>query len=283
MALRPKQNNLKVFLEILEIKPLIFVPAYRCEKFIKKVINKLDKESFLNGIPALIVDNCSPDKTLDESILASRESTRTISIIQNNQNYGLGGSHKTAFRFALKNNFTHLCIIHGDDQGDPKDLAKLIYHLQSSSKNFHNKNNFSILGARFQKGSQLKGYSFSRYMGNIIFNFLFSISLKRRIYDLGAGINIFSINDLKSNKILEVTTDDLCFNYMLLVNLLKSKSKIIFKPIKWVEEDQISNVKVIQQLLKLIKIWLQSFKKLPFKNFKYRTLDFYNYKLIEEN
>ena len=131
------------------------------------------------------------------------------------------------------------------------------------------------MGARFKKGSKLKGYSFNRLAGNIIFNLLFSITLRKKIYDLGAGINILSVEGLKNNKVLELTTDDLCFNYMLLVNLVKNKAKIKFESISWSEEDQISNVKVIRQLIKLIKIWIESFKKYPFKNFKSNNLDLY--------
>ena len=43
-------------------------------------------------------------------------------ILQNHQNYGLGGSHKAAFNYAIKNNFDCLIVCHGDDQCEIDDI-----------------------------------------------------------------------------------------------------------------------------------------------------------------
>ena len=65
-------------------KILIVIPSYNCEKQIKRVINKLNKNlKTIRGIKftILIIDNVSKDNTLSESIKSIKK------ISSNNQQY----------------------------------------------------------------------------------------------------------------------------------------------------------------------------------------------------
>ena len=42
------------------------------------------------------------------------------------QNYGLGGSHKVAFGYAAAHGYEHLVVLHGDDQGAIVDLLPIL-------------------------------------------------------------------------------------------------------------------------------------------------------------
>lgn len=101
-----------------------------------------------------------------------------------------GGSHKVAFDYAIKNEFDYVITLHGDDQGD---ISNLLPHLKSKEYEQYDR----FLGARFMKGSKLEGYSGFRTFGNRVYNILFSIGCGYKVYDLGAGLNMYKVAILK--------------------------------------------------------------------------------------
>ena len=63
------------------------------------------------------------------------------------------------------------------------------------------------------KESKLNGYSFIRIWGNYIFNWLFSIVTKEKVYDLGSGLNIYNIKIFKDKFYCLKYPDNLTFNF----------------------------------------------------------------------
>jgi len=204
-------------------KILVFIPMYNCEKQIGRVIDQLVGEIKPYISEAIIVNNRSTDNG-EQVVLEKLKNLNTdlsIKLLRNNENYGLGGSHKVAFKYAIENNFDYIIVLHGDDQGNIADFIPLL-------KNQVHKKYDCCLGARFMKESKILGYSSFRTFGNKVYNLIFSIFLGKRIYDLGSGLNCYNVNLLKSN-FFHKFADNLSFN--------------------WREEDQISNVKMINQAL----------------------------------
>jgi hypothetical protein len=164
--------------------------------------------------------------------------------MRNNENYGLGGSHKTAFKYAIENKFDYLVVLHGDDQADIHDLIPLF------EENLYLGCD-CLLGARFMPNSRLIGYSRFRTCGNRIYNFLFSVVAGRKIYDLGSGLNLYCLASFQ-DVYYKFFPDDLTFNYVMLLASYHLNQKVRFFPITWREEDQRSNVKLFQQALKVL-------------------------------
>ncbi len=105
-----------------------------------------------------------------------------MTLVRNNENYGLGGSHKVAFSYAIKNEFDYMIVLHGDDQGRIQDMLPL---LQSGKY----KNYDACLGGRFAPGSSLEGYSKFRTFGNRVFNIIFfHLQYIRRYMILGQDL-----------------------------------------------------------------------------------------------
>jgi glycosyltransferase involved in cell wall biosynthesis len=167
----------------------------------------------------------------------------------NDENYGLGGSHKVAFDYALANDFQYCVVLHGDDQGCIADLVPLV---QSGA---HRKSD-CLLGARFMSGSQLVGYSTLRTIGNRFFNLIYSLAAGVRLYDLGSGLNLYATSAL-SDRVYLRHSDDLTFNYYLILSLVAMGRRIRFFPISWRETDQVSNVKLVRQSLRVLAIACQ--------------------------
>ena len=105
---------------------LLFIPVYNCKIQIKRLIKKIEKNKLESIKEILFVDNRSSDDTLETIIEETTNLKKKITIIQNDNNYGLGGSHKVALNYAINNNYKDLIVFHGDDQGNVDDLEKII-------------------------------------------------------------------------------------------------------------------------------------------------------------
>ena len=95
----------------MEDKILLFIPAYNCEKQITRVLDQLDDDVFKIIREVIVINNRSTDNT--EKVVADYIKThnRNIKLLRNNENYGLGGSHKVAFDYAKKNNFDYVIVL----------------------------------------------------------------------------------------------------------------------------------------------------------------------------
>lgn len=224
-------------------KILLFIPMYNCRDQITRVLDQIDeeKEKYLSEI--IIVNNRSTDdgEEVVKAYLQKRNFKCKASLLLNDQNYGLGGSHKVAFNYAVKNNFDYVIVLHGDDQGNIDDIIPV---LESKEYQKHD----CVLGSRFMRGSKLKGYSKFRTFGNRVYNIIFSVALFKKISDLGSGLNMYSTKMLE-NKFYTKFSDRLTFNCYMLLAANYYKHDIKFFPITWREDDQVSNVKMVNQAL----------------------------------
>ncbi len=231
-----------------ENKPriLVFIPAYRCAAQITRVIDQFDNTVQRWVDTVMVVDNRSPDNTLQDSIARGKERLTHCRFIVwvNDKNYGLGGSHKAAFRYAIEQGFDYLVVLHGDDQADIRDL---IPELERGA----HRDVDCLLGARFMRGSRLEGYSWVRTFGNRVYNKLFSLAALRNILDLGSGLNLYRLACFR-DFYYKPFPDDLTFNYVMLLASFHAGQTVRFFPISWREEDQISNVKLFRQAVKVL-------------------------------
>lgn len=228
----------------------VFIPMYNCREQIGRVIGQFQNVDGWPFEPTLIcIDNNSDDGTLEAARKALEQCPLARKfLLLNDRNYGLGGSHKVAFAFATAHEFTHLAVLHGDDQGSISDLLPL---LRTGTHRCCD----ALLGARFMRGARLIGYSPVRIAANLVFNRLFSVVSRSMIYDLGSGLNLFSRAIFESGE-LTVLADDLTFNYYLILWLIFNEKRIEFFPISWRELDQRSNAKLFSQGVRMIKILL---------------------------
>ena len=234
----------------MDEKILLFIPAYNCENQIVRVLKQLDEEVFNYINEVIVINNRSTDNT-EQKVLECIKDNPRIKLFRNDENYGLGGSHKVAFDYAKKNNFSYVAILHGDDQGSIKDLIPYI-------KNGEYKKYDCFLGARFMKGSKLQGYSGFRTFGNRVYNMLFSIVVRKKIYDLGSGLNIYKTKILEDEFYIKFP-DNLMFNYCMILGSNYYKHNIGFFPISWREDDQVSNVKMVNQAINVLKMLFKYF------------------------
>lgn len=245
------------------LKILVAIPCYRCEKQIKRVLSTFDDALLARVHTILVIDNQSPDDTLPSaSEAAARLPREKILVVRNNDNYGLGGSHKVAFQYGIDNGFDAVCILHGDNQATTSELKELI-DLAESNESFG-----AILGSRFMFSSRLRGYNKLRIFGNVGLNAIYTVLSGRMTKDLGSGINLFRTKALAKLP-FQGFADGFTFNMDLLLSYFRHGIPVRFHPITWSEEDQVSNARTFKVgwiALKTVLRWrfaAQSEKALP--------------------
>lgn len=232
-------------------KILVFIPVYNCENQIVRVLQQFDNEVSKYFHEIIVINNLSNDGTEKVIIdyLKSSSPKLKVSLLRNKSNYSLGGSHKVAFDYALKNSFQYIVVLHGDDQGNIVDLVPYINNNEIAKYD-------SYLGSRFEPDSKLINYSRFRITGNKVMNFFISIMVFRKLTDLGSGLNIYKTEYLKSKFYMNFP-NNLTFNVYMLLYGVFIKSAFAFFPLKWREEDQISNAKLLSQTKEIISLVLK--------------------------
>jgi len=224
---------------------LVFIPTYNCAPQIGRVLAQVRGAVADQIAEVLVLDNGSGDGTPEAAIAAAASAEApVVTIARNRANYNLGGSHKSAYAYAEREGFSHVITLHGDDQGNLADILPLLdagRHRQFDA----------CMGARFAKGSTLTNYSTVRILGNRVFNLAFSLAARRRVTDLGSGLNILARKAFTDRAILRLP-DDLHFNPYLLLDMIDRGNEVGFFPISWREEDQVSNVRMASQALKTL-------------------------------
>lgn len=227
-------------------KIVLFIPMYNCEKQIVRVLDQLTPDVCKYLTEVIIINNRSTDNGEQAVLdyLKKKSISIPVRLLRNHENYGLGGSHKVAFHYALKRGFDYVIVLHGDDQGSIRDILPVL-------KKCTYKKYDCCLGARFMKQSKLRGYSAFRTLGNRVYNILFSLVCGYRVYDLGSGLNLYSVKMLRNGYYIKYP-DNLMFNYCMAMAIRQYRQKVMFFPISWREEDQISNVKLFDQARRVL-------------------------------
>ncbi|HEU4720628.1 MAG TPA: glycosyltransferase family 2 protein [Gemmatimonadaceae bacterium] len=222
---------------------LVFIPCYNCERQIGRVLQQFRAVPPGTFHEILVVDNRSLDRTASVAAASlAQVGTIPARVVRNAENYGLGGSHKAAFAYATRMGFTHVVILHGDDQGSVEEVLPIL--AAGDHRRFD-----ACLGARFMRGARLLGYSPLRRIGNRVFNALFSVAVGRRVHDLGSGLNVLAASVFADDRAKRFP-DDLRFNVYLLLSLYDRALRVEYFPISWREDDQVSNVKLFSQALR---------------------------------
>ena len=240
-------NHSPIFFQNKHEKIMLFIPAYNCEKQVLRVLRSITPDIAKRFAEIVVIENRATDGTLKSAELGLSEiHDCKVTLLQNDENYSLGGSHKVAFNYMLDHGHDYLVVLHGDDQGDIHDILPII------DSGEHHKYDV-LLGSRFEKDSKLIGYSKFRVFGNVVLNAVLSVLTATRITDMGSGLNMYS-REFLSSRFYALYPNDLTFNIYSLFYGIWKKSNFKFFPLTWKESDQVSNAKMFKQARNILKL-----------------------------
>lgn len=217
---------------------MIAIPAYRCAPQITRVLDEIDDKLLKRVEEIAVIDNGSPDDTVAKAVAYKNKGRlgKKLHVYQNVDNYNLGGTHKVAFLRAEKMGYTHIIILHGDNQAKSDEANDLIDFMETHPEHQ------TVLGSRFNKKSRLHGYDKKRIYGNKVLNGIYTVVSLRKLEDLGSGLNLFALSDMDKKTYLQFA-DKLTFNFELILDLVRRKVNFAYLPITWREEDQVTNAR----------------------------------------
>jgi len=231
---------------------LVVIPTYNCQKQVVELLREIHLQPLPDMTCLWFIDNLSTDGTFEVTTeFINTNKCKNIHSFQAMQNNNLGGTHKIGFNEAISRSYDYIAILHGDNQASYNDLINIIKRARKDG------NVKSYLGSRFSRKSNLVGYSRKRIFGNIVLNFIYSIFKLKILTDLGSGLNLYRVADLRKIDYLGFG-DSLTFNYELLLEMIDSDIPFEFIPIEWREVDQVSNAKNFSIFLAGIDILLRN-------------------------
>ena len=221
-------------------KLLILIVAYNHEKFIDKVLDRIN-EDLTNkyNVEILINDDSSSDKTLEVTknyVKNNQNKKFKYTILSNPINQGYGGNQKIGFLYAIKNNFDFVALVHGDGQYAPEYLETLIEPLLDQKVD-------AVFGSRMinKNGALIGGMPFYKYIGNKILTMYQNKLFNKNFSEFHSGYRIYKVGSLKKIP-YEQNNNDHSFDNEIIIQFLLSNLNIVEKPIPTYYGDEISYV-----------------------------------------
>ena len=227
---------------------LVFSATYNEIENIRELINGIQK--YLPDTSILIIDDNSPDKT-QEVITELKKKNKNLYLIEREKKMGLDTAHKTAFNYAIENNFDYLITMDADLSHDPKELPEFIKNLK----------NFSfVIGSRYISGGKclMRGFRLilSKF-GNQIIRVVSGIKSN----EFTTSYRGFDIKNLKNFDLNNVKTKGYSFMMGTMFELEKNNIEIKEIPITFYDRkrgfSKIPKIEIFRTFKNLIFLTLK--------------------------
>jgi len=231
-------------------KLLILIVAYNHEKFIKKVLDRVDVNlTDIYDVEILINDDSSTDLTFQKTkeYIEASKSNFKYKILSNPKNLGYGGNQKIGFLYAINNNYDYVALVHGDGQYAPEYLDVLVEPLA-------NQNIDAVFGSRMiNKGGAIKGgMPLYKYVGNKILTYFQNKIFNKNFTEFHSGYRIYKVSSLKKIP-FELNEDDHSFDNEIIIQFLIADLNIVELPIPTYYGEEISYVNGMKYAYQVFK------------------------------
>ena len=232
------------------MKPLIVIPTYNEKENIEKLVREIFSLNL--GISILVVDDNSPDGTLDIVKDLTNEFNNLFYLHRENKQ-GLAAAYIAGFKWGMNQGFDVLCEMDADFSHDTKYLKPMLEKIQD--------NDF-VVASRNIKGGGVEGWPLIRKIiskgGSLYSRFILDFI---PIHDLTGGYNMWTIDCLEKINLDSIISTGYCFQIEMKYRAFKQKCKgveipIIFKDRQY-GKSKMDNKIFIEALL---KIWELRFK-----------------------
>ena len=202
------------------MKKIIIVPTYNERKNISKLIIKIYK-LYKSNFDILIVDDNSPDKTLDE-VIKLKKKYKFLKYIKRSKKLGIGSAHKMAILSSYKKKYDLIITMDSDGTHDPIYIKKMIKNMKKYDL---------IITNRFKKKDSLSEWPIHRKFLTKLRFYLISFLLNIPL-DTSGAYRCYNTKKIKIKDILSAKDNGYSFFWESGYLLFKKKYKIYEIPIK---------------------------------------------------
>ena len=236
-------------------KLLVLIVAYNHEKFIGKVLDRLDDNlSNIYDTEILINDDSSSDNTLKiiKDYTNNSKKNFKYKVLSNPVNQGYGGNQKIGFLYAIKNGFDYVALIHGDGQYAPELLEDLVKPLDDDKLD-------AVFGSRMinKNGAIKGGMPLYKYVGNKILTAYQNLIFDKKFSEFHSGYRIYKVNSLRKIP-FELNNNDHSFDNEIIIQFLLANLNIKELPIPTYYGDEISYVNGFKYAFQVFKANLKA-------------------------
>ena len=202
------------------MKKIIIVPTYNERKNISKLIIKIYK-LYKSNFDVLVVDDNSPDKTLDE-VIKLKKKYKFVKYIKRSKKLGIGSAHKIAILSSYKKKYDLIITMDSDGTHDPIYIKKMIKNMKKYDL---------IITNRFKKKDSLSEWPIHRKFLTKLRFYLISFLLNIPL-DTSGAYRCYNTKKIKIKDILSAKDNGYSFFWESGYILFKKKYKIFEIPIK---------------------------------------------------
>ena len=233
---------------------LIFVIAYRAERTLAHVLDRIPSSLFESyDCEVLVVDDASTDRTLviGRTWQAAHPEHR-VTVLRNEYNQGYGGNQKVGYRYAIKEGFDYVAMVHGDGQYAPEELPRLLEPLVKGEADV-------VLGSRMLEEGQARkgGMPLYKWLGNRVLTTLQNALLGSKLSEFHSGYRIYRVAALASLP-FTLNSDDFHFDSEILIQFLNANLRICEQPIPTYYGDEICYVNGLKYAKDVARVTLQN-------------------------
>ena len=229
---------------------LVFTACYNEKENIEKLIKKINE--ILPEASILIIDDNSPDLT-KEIIKKLQKNIPKLYLIVREKKLGLDTAHKTAYDFAIKNNYEYLITMDADFSHNPNELKNFTKNLENYP---------FVIGSRYIEGGKclMKG---SRLLmskiGNLVIKFFSGINCN----EFTTSYRGFNIKKLIDFHLKDVNEGGYSFFMGTLFEINKKKFVIKEIPIVFFDREKgVSKIPRLEIFRTLKNLMFYVFKKI---------------------
>ena len=227
---------------------IVIIPTYNEISNISQLIELIETIEY--DLDLLFIDDNSPDGT-GEFLKKISIEQKNIHLISRSSKMGLGTAYITGFKWAIKNNYTHVLQMDADLSHDPLDIPRLL----KETTNYD-----LVIGSRYLRGFNVVNWPLRRLLLSYCANLYTKILTGLPINDSTGGFKCFNIEVLKNINLEKISSQGYSFqiemNYLAWISNASIKEISITFTDRTVGLSKMSKTIIFEAILAVPKIMI---------------------------
>jgi glycosyltransferase involved in cell wall biosynthesis len=226
---------------LVRTKVGIFIVAYQAERFIESVLDRIPAGLGDLFAEITVIDDSSNDATFDLARAAgARLGLKNLLVLRTPFNRGYGGNQKLGYLHAIKRGLDYVILLHGDGQYAPEYLPQIVEALGDGTTD-------AVIASRMiNRLDALRGrMPLYKWFGNQVLTGIENRMLGSDLSEFHSGYRAYKVEALRSIP-FQLNSNDFHFDTELLIQLIRTRRRIVEIPVPTFYGDEISHVNGIR-------------------------------------